>query len=146
MFPVVTKAEFLASPSPPPALLFAICCIAATQRDTPPGTFEAMRSAVNSVIRAEDVLSTATLANVQALLILGMCGDCHSAVTSSAMAACWARTGVAIRMAQDLGLHRAEVVKTDVEARRRIWAACVVSDRWLAAAFGHPMVRLYTPS
>ena len=142
MFPVVTKAEFLANPNPAPVLLYAICCVAATQRNTPPGTLEAMRSAVSSVMRAEDVMTTASLPNVQALLILGMNGDCHSGSTYNAMSAAWARSGVAIRMAQDLGLHRAEVVKQDVETRRRVWAACVVTDRWYAAAFGQPLVSI----
>jgi hypothetical protein len=32
--------------------------------------------------------------------------------------------------AQDLGLHRAEAVKQDIELRRRIWAACLICDRW----------------
>lgn len=142
MFPVVTKAEFLANPNPAPVLLYAICCVAATLRNTPPGTLEAMRSAVSSVMRAEDVMTTASLPNVQALLILGMNGDCHSGSTYTAMSAAWARSGVAIRMAQDLGLHRAEVMKQDVETRRRVWAACVVTDRWYAAAFGQPLVSI----
>lgn len=142
MFPVVTKAEFLANPNPTPVLLYAICCVAATLRNTPPGTLEAMRSAVSSVMRAEDVMTTASLPNVQALLILGMNGDCHSGSTYTAMSAAWARSGVAIRMAQDLGLHRAEVMKQDVETRRRVWAACVVTDRWYAAAFGQPLVSI----
>lgn len=145
MFPVVTKAEFLANPNPAPVLLYAICCVAATQRNTPMGTLEAMRSAVSSVMRAEDVMTTASLPNVQALLILGMNGDCHSGSTYTAMSAAWARSGVAIRMAQDLGLHRAEVVKQDVETRRRVWAACVVTDRWYAAAFGQPLVSIRNP-
>jgi hypothetical protein len=140
MFPVVTKPEFLANPNPAPVLLYTICCVAATLRNTPPGTLEAMRSAVSTVIRAEDVMTTASLPNVQALLILGMNGDCHSGSTYTAMSAAWARSGLAIRMAQDLGLHRAEVMKQDVETRRRVWAACVVTDRWYAAAFGQPLV------
>ena len=32
--------------------------------------------------------------------------------------------------AQDLGLHRAEAVKQNIEMRRRVWGACVISDRW----------------
>lgn len=34
------------------------------------------------------------------------------------------------RQAQDLGLHRAEVVKQNIEMRRRLWGACLISDRW----------------
>src|SRR5258707_14715964 len=34
------------------------------------------------------------------------------------------------RQAQDLVLHRAEAVKSDIQLRRRLWAACVITDRW----------------
>lgn len=43
-------------------------------------------------------------------------------------------------MAQDLGLHRAEAVKTDIDMRRRVWGACVISDRWYALILGHPFM------
>ncbi|KAG8883115.1 hypothetical protein FRB97_007252 [Tulasnella sp. 331] len=136
-FPVITEAEFLSNPSPPPVLLYAICSVAAARRSVPKEVFESLRAAVNQIIRADDVLSTASIVNVQALLILGMSGDVHSA----------------IRMAQDLGLCRAEAVKKNIESRRRIWGACVVADRWYGACFGHPFmidvldcdVRLPTP-
>ena len=29
-----------------------------------------------------------------------------------------------------MGLHRAEVVKQNIEMRRRLWGACLISDRW----------------
>lgn len=32
--------------------------------------------------------------------------------------------------AQDLGLHRAEAVKQNIELRRRLWSICVILDRW----------------
>lgn len=40
--------------------------------------------------------------------------------------------------AQDLGLHRAESVRHDVERRRRLWGACLITDRWVSLTFGHP--------
>lgn len=41
--------------------------------------------------------------------------------------------------AQDLGLHRAESVSQNIELRRRLWAACVISDRWFVlSAFNLP--------
>ena len=39
-----------------------------------------------------------------------------------------------------MGLHRAESVKTNLEMRRRIWAACVVADRWCSLTYGHPFM------
>jgi len=57
-------------------------------------------------------------------------------------------------MAQDLGLHRDEITRTDdlsefeqleerafLELKRRIWSACVIMDRWYAASMGMPQVR-----
>ncbi|KIM25984.1 hypothetical protein M408DRAFT_197963 [Serendipita vermifera MAFF 305830] len=154
IFPVITKAEFLAlQPSPPPILTYSICLMAAVLRDTPRGVFEFLRKTVASIIRSDDVLSVSSLANVQALLILSMSGDCHSTPNHHMMSLSWNRTGTAIRMAQDLNLHRSEVSKEGMETRRRVWATCVVVDRWYSAAFGYPQmidltdcdVRLPTP-
>ncbi|KAG9318550.1 hypothetical protein JVU11DRAFT_642 [Chiua virens] len=117
MLPIITQAEFLSNPSPPPILLYSM---------------------FNSVIKSEDVLSTASIANVQALLILSMVGDCHSQYVPNALSALWIRLGTAVRMAQDLGLHRAESVKQNIELRRRLWGICVMCDRWLSLTYGHP--------
>lgn len=92
-FPVITEAEFLSNPSPPPVLLYAICSVAAARRSVPKEVFESLRAAVNQIIRADDVLSTASIVNVQALLILGMSGDAHSAGIQDAMTAAWLRLG-----------------------------------------------------
>ncbi|KAF7338175.1 hypothetical protein MVEN_02042400 [Mycena venus] len=132
------EAEFLATPAPPPILLYSMCLVAAARREVPQTVFDSIRYAVNGVIKAEDVLSTPSMANVQALLILCMTGDCHSQFVPTALSAMWARLGCAIRMAQDLGLHRAELVKQDIELRRRVWGACLISDRWASLVYGFP--------
>jgi hypothetical protein len=98
VFPVVTQAEFLANPSPPPMLLYSVCLVAAARRDVPQDVFDSIRYAVNGVIKAEDVLSTATIPNVQSLLILCMVGDCHSQFVPNALSGLWVRLGTAIRM------------------------------------------------
>lgn len=138
ILPVITQAEFLSTPSPPPILLYSICLVAAARREVPQNVFDAIRYAVNTVIKAEDVLSTASIVNVQSLLILCMVGDCHSQFVPTALSALWIRLGTAIRMAQDLGLHRAEAVKQNIEMRRRLWGACLISDRWVSLSYGHP--------
>jgi len=138
ILPVVTQAEFLSNASPPPILLFSMCLVAAARREFPQSVFDGIRYAVNSVIKAEDVLSTSSIVNVQALLILCMTGDTHSQFVPSALSALWIRLGTAIRMAQDLGLHRAESVTQNIELRRRVWGACVISDRWTSLTYGHP--------
>ncbi|KAF8621512.1 hypothetical protein AX15_007742 [Amanita polypyramis BW_CC] len=136
--PVVTRNEFLANPNPPPILLYSMCLVAAARRDVPQSVFDTIRQAVNTMIKTEDILSTASIVNVQALLILSMTGDCHSQYVTSAFSALWIRLGAAIRIAQDLGIHRCECVKQDIELRRRLWAACLICDRWTSLVYGHP--------
>lgn len=130
VLPIITKAEFLSNPNPPPILVYSICLVAAARRNVSQQVFDAIRYMVNSIIKADDVLSTASVVNVQSLLILCMTGDCHSQFVPNALSALWIRLGSAIRMAQDLGLHRAESLKSNIEMRRRLWAACLISDRW----------------
>jgi Fungal specific transcription factor domain len=98
ILPVITQAEFLATPSPPPILLYSICLVAAARREVPQSVFDSIRYTVNTVIKAEDVLSTASVVNVQSLLILCMVGDCHSQFVPNALSALWIRLGTAIRM------------------------------------------------
>jgi len=98
ILPVITQAEFLSNPSPPPILLYSICLVAAARREVPQSVFDVIRYAVNTVIKAEDVLSTASIVNVQSLLILCMVGDCHSQFVPNALSALWIRLGTAIRM------------------------------------------------
>ncbi|TBU65547.1 fungal-specific transcription factor domain-containing protein [Dichomitus squalens] len=138
MLPVVTREEFIANNPPAPILLYSICLVAATRRDVPQKVFDSIRYTVNSLVKAEDVLSTASIVNMQSLLILSMVGDCHSQYVPHALSALWVRLGCAIRMAQDLGLHRAESVKQNIEMRRRLWGVCVICDRWISLTFGHP--------
>ncbi|KAK0207450.1 fungal-specific transcription factor domain-containing protein [Armillaria fumosa] len=137
LLPIITKKEFLAS-SPPSILLYSMCLVTAARREAPQGIFDSIRYIVNALIRADDVLSTTSVINVQSLLILCMTGDCHSQFASNAPSALWVRLGSVIRMAQDLGLHRAEAVLHDIELQRRLWGACVISDRWLSLTYRHP--------
>ena len=83
---------------PPPVLLYAICTITATARHVPSRVFDSLRIMLNSVIRSEDVMSTATLSNIQALLIAGMTAEAHGRAPGQAMSAAWLRVSAAIRM------------------------------------------------
>ncbi|KIY43436.1 hypothetical protein FISHEDRAFT_9433, partial [Fistulina hepatica ATCC 64428] len=139
ILPVVTLSEFLAMKEPKPILLYSMCLVAAARRDVPQNVFDAIRYTVNQILKAEDVLSTPSMVNVQSLLILCMLADCHSPFVPAALSALWVRLGSAVRMAQDLGLHRAESARqNDIELRRRVWGACVICDRWTSLTYGHP--------
>jgi len=98
LLPIVTEAEFLALSNPPSILIYSMCLVAAAQRNVPINVFDSIRYIVNSLLKAEDVLSTASIVNVQSLLILCMTGDCHSPFVPNAISALWIRLGAAIRM------------------------------------------------
>ncbi|KAG2347057.1 hypothetical protein BDR05DRAFT_877298 [Suillus weaverae] len=82
---------------------------------------------------------------VQALLLLG-----YREIGIGAMAQAWVYTGIAVRMAQDLGMHRAADgwARADVgrlfgsrelQERRRIWWGCVVLDGYVSTYIGRPL-------
>jgi hypothetical protein len=98
ILPIVTREEFVASSPPQPILLYSVCLVAAARRNVPQKVFDAVRYAVNSLIKAEDVLSTASIVNMQSLLVLSMMGDCHSSFAPTALSTLWVRLGCAIRM------------------------------------------------
>ncbi|KAG8961393.1 hypothetical protein FRC00_012413 [Tulasnella sp. 408] len=49
-FPIVSEAEFLSTPSPPPVLLYAICSVAAARRGVPNEVFDTLRAATAEII------------------------------------------------------------------------------------------------
>lgn len=82
---------------------------------------------------------------VQALLLLG-----YRELGIGAMAQAWMYTGMAVRMAQDLGMHRsadgwarADFGKLfsdcELRERRRIWWGCVVLDAYISTYIGRPL-------
>lgn len=58
----------------------------------------------------------------------------------------WFTLGKAIRMAQDLGLHRScehwNLPRSEIEMRHRVFYACYVLDRWIGARSGKPLTIL----
>ncbi|KAI8142019.1 fungal-specific transcription factor domain-containing protein [Fennellomyces sp. T-0311] len=54
----------------------------------------------------------------------------------------WITAGIAVNMAQDLGLHRSStgwnIPECEIELRRRIWYAIYIIDVWMAAELGRP--------
>ncbi|KAI8072841.1 fungal-specific transcription factor domain-containing protein [Gongronella butleri] len=55
----------------------------------------------------------------------------------------WLAVSIAVKMAQDLGLHRSSTQwhasKEHTEAKKRLWWAAYVIDRWVCAALGRPL-------
>lgn len=91
--------------------------------------------------------TTSLLPTCQALLLLG-----YREIGIGAMAHAWGYVGLAIRMAQDLGMHRCAdgwvrgalgghvFGAWEGEERRRVWAGCVVMDRYVSSYIGRPLM------
>ncbi|KAI5480235.1 hypothetical protein MNV49_001566 [Pseudohyphozyma bogoriensis] len=82
------------------------------------------------------------LVTVQALLLMA-----YREIGTGAMSASWLFTGMAIRMAQDLGLFR-DVEKwylpvqrfshEEKQTRKRVWWGCIILDRYTSSYIGRP--------
>lgn len=147
LFPVVTKSEFLHLSPTPPLLLYAICGVSALSRQVPREVRGAVQMTINALFRENDFLSSSNSVTVRALLIMSLHADLHGPAALQAGTRCWNRTGAAIRMAQDLGLHRDASGKDEashdaffLEQKRRMWGCCVTADRLQSISLGHPMM------
>jgi hypothetical protein len=88
--------------------------------------------------------SSSRPATCQALLLLG-----YREIGIGAMAQAWIYVGMAIRMAQDLGIHKSADQWThggtslftlvELQERRRIWYACVIMDKYVSTYMGRPI-------
>lgn len=98
--------------------------------------------------RAKDMLdiaySSSRPSTCQALLLMA-----YREIGIGAMAQSWLYTGMAVRMAQDLGMHRSsenwicedEAIFTHVQQqiRKRIWYSCVIMDKYVSTYIGRPL-------
>ncbi|MCO5613737.1 hypothetical protein L7F22_068015 [Adiantum nelumboides] len=146
LFPVVTKSEFLHMSSPSPLMLYAICGIAALSREVPKEVLSVIKTTLHGMFRNVDILSNSNINNVKSLLIMSLHSDIHGTTAVQAGSRYWNRVGAAVRMAQDLGLHRDASKRDDVdddafflEQKRRVWGCCVTADRCVSISLGHPL-------
>ncbi|CAG8503132.1 9587_t:CDS:2 [Paraglomus occultum] len=126
-------------------LLFAIMSVAARHIDRPAVRLhpdEPSTAGDRFFYRAKELLSDdfdeSNIITLQALLVMGMNQQGKKNSRS------WLYTGLAIRMAQDMGLHRDSskwnLDARQAEIRKRLWWACFVSDRIVSAGLGRPVV------
>lgn len=83
-------------------------------------------------------------ATCQALLLMG-----YREIGIGAMAQAWLYVGMAIRMAQDLGMHKnadqwthdgtSLFTSVELQERRRIWYTCVIMDKYVSSYMGRPL-------
>ncbi|BGP39973.1 hypothetical protein JCM10450v2_003953 [Rhodotorula kratochvilovae] len=141
LWPVVTVEEIRSLETLSPVTLLSICVIAAASRQFPYALFNTVRAYFKTAVEMSDVFKTSSIANMQALLIMTMSAEPHGPTASGGGSMSFLRTGIAARMAQDLGLHHApppHATPAERNTRMRLWLCSVISDRWYSATFGHP--------
>lgn len=156
--PVINKTQFLEqyyfhNPTPPDQyLLFAITSIGTslfipeilsikTFDFTPEQLAETcndLRAKAHKILNV--VYKRSMISTVQTLMLLSMFVSHDNDEEDTAH---WFITGMAIRMAQDLGLHRDcskwKIPDYEIELRKRLWYAAYLMDRWVAAELGRPV-------
>jgi hypothetical protein len=136
----------------PTLLLLAMFSIAARYAEDPgsprPSDSSLMWEAGDSYLdHAKAILDSSYAASrpstCQALLLMGF-----REIGIGAMALAWTYTGMAIRMAQDLGMHRRAdgwareglggrlFGDHELHERKRVWYACVIMDRYVSTYIG----------
>lgn len=135
----------------PAILLLAMFSIASrytsvSSGEVPPPEAGSMWAAGDKYLESAKKILDSTYAHsrpgtCQALLLMG-----YREVGIGAMAQAWLYVGMAVRMAQDLGLHKnadkwVNVGKTlftpeELQERRRIWYGCVVMDKYVSSYIG----------
>jgi hypothetical protein len=133
--PLIDKEEFMSSyhghkkPAPASILIYAICTHACSllRKDDPlienygvdhKKLFDTLLDHTNTLVQREYL--TPRLATIQALVLLFSYPNSGSSLYRN-----WLRAGMSVRMAQDLGLHRAveklPVTEEVLEVRKRLW-------------------------
>ncbi|KAG6909434.1 hypothetical protein DXG01_000588 [Tephrocybe rancida] len=138
----------------PTLLLFAMFAIAsryAEDTPKPPNSSTMWEAGDEYLNQAKAILDASYAASrpstCQALLLMG-----YREVGIGAMAQAWTYIGMAIRMAQDLGMHRsadgwarAELGGKlfgdwELQERKRIWYTCVIMDVYVSTYIGRPLM------
>lgn len=136
----------------PALLLLTMYAIAARYSDDgsspPPADVSMMWEAGDEYLNQAKVILDSSYAasrpsTCQALLIMG-----YREIGIGAMAQAWTYIGMAIRMAQDLGMHRSAdgwarvdlggrlFGDWELHERKRIWFGCVIMDKYVSTYIG----------
>ncbi|KAF9350304.1 Transcriptional activator of fatty acid utilization [Mortierella sp. AD094] len=151
---IVDKEKFLSqlkdpAAPPDPLLLVAICAAGAKYSDheglcAEPGNLPTIgeQFLTHARILLQDRFDMPSMSTLQALLILYWCQ-----VQTGRASLRFMYVGMAIRMAQEMGLNRhvdpkrlKDMDEREVQIRKTIWWSCYQADRWTSAALGKPMV------
>ncbi|KAF9012001.1 fungal-specific transcription factor domain-containing protein [Cyathus striatus] len=138
----------------PTLLLLVMFSLAARYDETalPSPTDGSMWAAGDDYLDSAKVILDGTYSSsrpstCQALLLMG-----YREIGIGAMAQAWTYIGMAIRMAQDLGMHRSADGWARVDLggrlfgnwelceRKRIWYGCVIMDKYVSTYIGRPLM------
>ncbi|KAH9937840.1 fungal-specific transcription factor domain-containing protein [Epithele typhae] len=130
--------------------MFALAArFSAQAADVPPPDDGSMWTAGDAYMEDAKIILDRTYAasrpsTCQSLLLLGF-----REIGIGAMAQAWLYIGMAVRMAQDLGLHKSADQWTnghgelfssaELQERRRIWYGCVIMDKYVCTYIGRPV-------
>ncbi|KAK1478572.1 hypothetical protein CCUS01_04918 [Colletotrichum cuscutae] len=130
-----------------PALLLSICALGALVSLDTKASSERFFLAAESIIMVTG-LTRPSVATVQAFLCLALYEIGRGNLSKG-----WGYSGIAFRMAQDLGLQRdpkgwvqhdsSLATHEDVEIRRRIYWGCYISDKLISLILGRPVYLVY---
>lgn len=117
----------------------SLLCVSAMQRETP----TSVRAALLFHLRQRrSTVFRSSVESVQSLLLISQNIELMAPDTNDAAGMSLNLTGLAVRMAQDLGMHRdlASLGVSPARVRRlaRIWSSCVIIDRWYSLCYGQP--------
>ncbi|RCH91972.1 hypothetical protein CU098_009074, partial [Rhizopus stolonifer] len=153
ILPVVEKNEYMdafegrITPPPAPLLTYAMCaysCFLLKQSDPAfrqagverDDIFQALLERTSTLVRKEYLKPR--VVTIQALTLL-----CAHPTYSTSSYRNWLLAGMAVRMAQDLGLHRSvttvKISKELSEKRKQLFYSTYVTDRWCSAVMGRPL-------
>lgn len=142
MFAIAARYSPSSSPPPSPRL-------SSPSSPHPPEATPMWTAGDNFLLLAKTLLDSTYASSlpstVQALLLLS-----YRELGIGAMAQAWVYTGMAVRMAQDLGMHRSAdgwarvgvgrlFGARELQERRRIWWGCVILDGYVSTYIGRPL-------
>ncbi|KAK3821687.1 MAG: fungal-specific transcription factor domain-containing protein, partial [Benniella sp.] len=118
-------------------ILNAIFCNACWYSDDPMIKQESTKFFNRAKIILDETYHVSRISTVQALLLMS-----HHQYATGNYSGGWLYTGMAQRIALDIGLHRQDVQAGDseqAEIRKRVWWALYMSDRLGSGVLGRPM-------
>lgn len=148
-FPIINKNRFLETKQPPTLLVHAILALTLRfisqqfVRDNAELDQQYAAFYFAKVMKRLREASRSKMSLVQAAVLMTLYLDDDGGDDATQ----WFTLGTAIRMAQDLGLHRScshwkMLPPCEIETRHRVFYACYILDRWLSARGGRPLTIL----